>query len=36
MKNVIRMTQDIDKWKTLINTVMNFWVSTDAGILFSF
>jgi len=33
MKDVTGLTQDIDRWKTLINTVMNFWVSTEVGIL---
>ena len=33
MKDVTGLTQDIDRWRTLINTVMNFWVSIDDGIL---
>jgi len=33
MKDVTGLNQDIDKWWTLINTVMYFWVSIDAGIL---
>jgi len=32
MRDVTGLYQDIDKWRTLINTVMNFWVSIDAGI----
>jgi len=33
MKDVTGLSQDIAKWRTLINTVMNIWVSIDAEIL---
>jgi hypothetical protein len=32
MKDATGLNQDIDKWRTLINIVMNFWISKDVRI----